>query len=208
MSRHRIHPPDHYDSEGRHLPPEGFPPGKEAPGDLEALRQFVNTVNLENGADRLADPTSMAAWLERRRRPGWSPPHGRITSRQWRAVIEVRESLRDLIDDRPGAAAALDSAARRAPLAVRFGPDEVRLEPVAGGIEGYLAWLVGVVYTAVRDGTWSRLKVCPKCRWAFFDHSRNRSGNWCAMKACGDRTKARTYRRRQSDSEERSNGAR
>ena len=47
-------------------------------------------------------------------------------------------------------------------------------------------------------GDWDRVKICPAedCRWAFFDHSRNRSRTWCSMRVCGNRTKARNWRER------------
>jgi predicted RNA-binding Zn ribbon-like protein len=43
------------------------------------------------------------------------------------------------------------------------------------------------------DGTWTRLKACRECSWAFYDHSRNGAGNWCSMKVCGGRVKQRAY---------------
>jgi predicted RNA-binding Zn ribbon-like protein len=48
------------------------------------------------------------------------------------------------------------------------------------------------------DGTWPRFKTCrnDECRWAFYDHSKNRSGTWCTMADCGDKLKARAYRQR------------
>jgi predicted RNA-binding Zn ribbon-like protein len=54
------------------------------------------------------------------------------------------------------------------------------------------------VTTAAADGSWQRLKACAdeECRWAFYDHSRNRSGRWCSMATCGNQQKARTYRER------------
>jgi len=62
--------------------------------------------------------------------------------------------------------------------------------------------LVAVV-AAIAAGTWPRLKVCPDCRWAFFDHTRNASKRWCLMTAggsdgrsCGSIAKVRRYRQR------------
>ena len=55
-----------------------------------------------------------------------------------------------------------------------------------------------VVATAMLDGSWPRVKVCRQCEWAFYDRSRNRSGQWCAMRVCGSRVKTRAYRARQS----------
>ncbi len=37
------------------------------------------------------------------------------------------------------------------------------------------------------------------CQWAFYDRSKNRSGRWCSMQVCGNRTKTRAYRARQRD---------
>lgn len=206
MSRYREHPPDHYDEFGRHLPPEDFPPSKRAPGDLEALRQFINTVNKENGVDRLSDPAALGRWLLVR-----GVPTGGVTGPQWRAALRLREGLREWIEanhdpetgDAAAAMAAVDELARKAHLVVRLTGDGPRLQPVDDGVDGYLAWLIGVAYTADRDGIWVRLKACRNhgCRWAFYDHSKNQSGSWCAMKACGDRLKARSYRRRRTQGE-------
>ena len=47
-------------------------------------------------------------------------------------------------------------------------------------------------------GSWERLEICPAddCLRAFFDRSRNRSRTWCSMQVCGNREKARTFRKR------------
>jgi predicted RNA-binding Zn ribbon-like protein len=74
-----------------------------------------------------------------------------------------------------------------------------RLEPVASGLDRAVAELYAIIERAAVDGTWERLKVCGDhgCRWAFYDHSKNRSRSWCNMAVCGNRAKAREYRRRQ-----------
>jgi predicted RNA-binding Zn ribbon-like protein len=43
----------------------------------------------------------------------------------------------------------------------------------------------------------SRLKVCPSCRWLYLDNSKNQSRQWCDMKVCGNRAKARAFYSRQ-----------
>jgi predicted RNA-binding Zn ribbon-like protein len=42
------------------------------------------------------------------------------------------------------------------------------------------------------------MKVCAAddCEWAFYDHTKNRSGAWCSMESCGNRAKGRAYRER------------
>jgi predicted RNA-binding Zn ribbon-like protein len=94
----------------------------------------------------------------------------------------------------------LNRVAARAPLVVRVVDDRhARLDPAGAGLDAALARLLGIVQTAMVDGTWSRLKVCrwDSCQWAFYDSSKNRSGSWCSMAVCGNRAKAASYRRRQ-----------
>jgi predicted RNA-binding Zn ribbon-like protein len=43
----------------------------------------------------------------------------------------------------------------------------------------------------------SRLKTCPSCRWLYLDNSKNQSRQWCDMKVCGNRAKARAFYSRQ-----------
>jgi predicted RNA-binding Zn ribbon-like protein len=65
-------------------------------------------------------------------------------------------------------------------------------------VDGALAALLAIVHDAMVAGSWARLKACREhtCAWAFYDHSKNRSGAWCSMSVCGSRSKARTYRQR------------
>jgi predicted RNA-binding Zn ribbon-like protein len=94
-------------------------------------------------------------------------------------------------------------AAARSPLAVAFeSAASARLEPAAAGVAGALARLFAIAYTAMVEGSWQRFKVCQNetCRWAFYDHSKNRSGSWCTMEVCGSRLKARAYRQRRAAS--------
>ena len=175
-----------------------------APGRLELVRSFVNTLDVEEGVDELADPAALGSWLRE---------HGLMRGRAaTRAELEqarrVREALRALLlannglSARRQAGAVLDAGARRSRLGVRFRPDGSRLEPTAGGVDGALGRLLAIVATAMLDGTWARLKACraEDCRWAFYDHARNRSRTWCSMAVCGNRAKARAYRSRRSRS--------
>ena len=70
---------------------------------------------------------------------------------------------------------------------------------VGGGVDGALARLLAIVAAAVADGSWERLKACPReeCEWAFYDKSKNRSGRWCKMESCGNIEKAKAFRERQ-----------
>ena len=171
-----------------------------APGELELVRLFVNTVDLEEGDEELSTPEALAAWLE---------GHGLGAASASVADLDrsrrLREAFRGLllenngVEARTESAATLTETAGRAGLAVRFEPDgSARLEPAAAGVDGSLGRLVAITAGAMADGSWSRLKACQadRCGWAFYDHARNRSRRWCSMAVCGNRTKARSYRRR------------
>ena len=176
---------------------------QEAPGRLELVRRFVNTLDLEDGDERLADPGALGAWL---REHDLLEPRAGVGEEDLRHAIEVREALRAQLmannghDPDPGAVATLHEAARRAGVGLTFTGDGSSLEPAARGVDGALGRLLAIVHAAEHDGTWARLKACPwhTCNWAFYDNTRNRSGVWCTMEVCGNRAKARAYRERRA----------
>jgi len=180
----------------------------DAPGKLELVRAFVNSADLEEGTDDIATADSLAAWLAAR-----ELLRARETAAGKRDVArarEVREALREVLlahgsDEAPdpAAPAVLDAASRRADLGVRFTADgTAAVEPAARGVDGALGRILAIVAAAMADGTWYRMKACREdsCRWAFYDHTKNHSGRWCQMAECGNRAKARAYRRRHSAS--------
>ena len=176
----------------------------EAPGALRRVQDFVNTVDLEGGFERFADPASMAAWMAEF---GYSEV-GRASEADVALVRATREALRSLMGSNSGhgdateAVEHLNAIARRVNLTVVLErPDSMVLKAKGEGIHGFLGGLLVIVYDAMSDGSWARLKACAKdsCRWAFYDHARNRSGKWCSMSVCGNRVKAQTYRRRQTE---------
>jgi predicted RNA-binding Zn ribbon-like protein len=173
-----------------------------APGRLELVRTFVNTTDVESGADDLTSPGALAEWLIAR---GLLPRGRRLTGQDLDEAITLRETLRDVLQGNAGhpvpagAAERLDGIAAAVPLRARFaGVDGPRLEPADAGRAPATGWLLGAIYESMVEGTWSRLKVCANdtCRWAFYDSSRNRSGTWCTMAICGNRMKGKRFRRR------------
>jgi predicted RNA-binding Zn ribbon-like protein len=173
-----------------------------APGELELVRAFVNTRDLELGLEALAAPAELAAWLSAR---GLLATGGEASSGDLRCALALREGLRALLlanatgdPPPPEAVAAVAAAGRRAALHVR--PDLVALAlvPAGGGVDAGLARLLAVVVLAQADGTWPRLKACPGegCRWALYDRTRSRTRTWCAAAKCGARSRARAYRAR------------
>ena len=176
-----------------------------APDPLELVRTFVNTLDVETGDDELADAQGVKAWFVDR---GLLDDGARLTPADQRRVVELREAFRALllanngVPLEAGAVDVLNQFAERAPLEARF--DRAGTIGVAGrrgGLDGALGQLLAVMVQSVADGTWTRLKACreDECQWAFYDRSRNRSGQWCVMAVCGNRNKARSYRERQRE---------
>jgi predicted RNA-binding Zn ribbon-like protein len=183
----------------------GFDLGTEAaPGQLEHVRQFVNTLDVETGTDELDAPVKLASWLAERDLLDMRVEVGRG---ELRRAIELREALRRLLLANNAAALdgqaieTLNRIASGANLSVRFDPQGSPTLAVEGsGPDAAVAPIVAIVYDAMVNETWSRLKACraDDCHWAFYDHSRNRSGTWCDMAVCGNRAKARAYRDRRA----------
>ena len=169
-----------------------------APGSLALVQAFVNTVDREHGPDLFDDDEGLAEWLERRMLPAAVGAGDRERAR------EVREALRAVLlanngEPRdPAAQATLERAARRARLEPAFPPDGAALVPRAGGVDAALGRILAAAFTAMLDGSWTRLKACPRdvCGWAFYDRSTNASATWCSMRVCGGRVKAGAYYRR------------
>lgn len=169
-----------------------------APGDLEIVRAFLNTLDVEGDVDRLAHAEDAVAWLGER---GLLGQHEQVGGEGLGLLRSLREALRTLAAEGDGEARdVLNAVAQSVGLTVRFGAGaRPRFVATAGGVRGAAGRLLAVVAGAMTDGTWQRLKLCDndRCGWAFYDHSRNRSGRWCTMAVCGNRMKARAYRRRQ-----------
>jgi predicted RNA-binding Zn ribbon-like protein len=186
---------------GEQIAPGGRP---KAPGRLELLQRFVNTWNHEFPAswDRLETAEKARTWLARR---GLASPGARVTSADAARLRTLREAIRALVVANHGSppdAAAVRTVRREgrgATLRIRLdGGGHTSLAPGGRDVDSAVATLLAVLHEAQLTGAWRRLKACRRCRYAFFDRSKNRSSAWCAMSICGNRTKNRTYRRRRS----------
>jgi predicted RNA-binding Zn ribbon-like protein len=178
----------------------------QAPGALALVQAFVNTDDFETGQETLTDPVLLVAWFAERHLIEGAAA---VTGADLRQAIEVREAIRELLvgnaggEVPPNALATLNRASDAARFTVVFGDDRrASLDPNSGGVDGALGRLLAIVYAAMVDGSWIRLKVCrdDTCRWAFYDTSKNRSGTWCSMAICGNRAKTRAYRTRRAQS--------
>jgi predicted RNA-binding Zn ribbon-like protein len=186
---------------GEQIEPGGRP---KAPGRLELLQRFINSYNHDfpREWDRIGTPETAKAWLGQK---GLVAPGDRVSDADVARLRALREAIRALVianqDAQPNAAAA--DVARRFASATRLSvavddTGRTALEPAAGGVDGAVATLLGILHEAQLTGHWSRLKGCRQCGYAFFDRSKNRSAAWCAMSICGNRTKNRAYYRRRT----------
>jgi predicted RNA-binding Zn ribbon-like protein len=184
------------------MPPGESAPEKTAPRPLYLVQRFLNSVDVESGEDELASPDALRAWLAERDLMGAREP---VEAADLERALDVREGLRALLLANNGLpldadkVERLDRAVARAGVRMRFrAGSEPALEPEAGGVDGALGRLMAIVAGAVEGGDWARLKACHRdpCFWAFYDRSKNRSGRWCRMEACGNIEKARAFRER------------
>jgi predicted RNA-binding Zn ribbon-like protein len=160
---------------------------------------FVNTTDHETGIDDLDAPSALARYL---RAAGLCPGPAHPTIEDLREAHDLRAGLRRALElNHTGERTSLPElgpALRRLPVALGWGEAGAELAPAAGGVRGGMARIALAVHQCSVDGTWWRLKVCASddCEWAYYDHSKNRSRNWCEY-GCGNKIKTRAYRARQ-----------
>jgi predicted RNA-binding Zn ribbon-like protein len=177
----------------------------EAPGELELVRRFVNTRDIEEGSDELHSTDALLSWFA-----GMDLLNGdgaTADEKDLERALALREGLRALLlanngeEVEPAHLRELNRAIGSVCFTVRFDDDgSPTLKPESSGVSAALGRILTAVVRATDEGTWGRLKVCPNdaCQWAFYDRSKNRSGKWCTMEVCGNRMKARTFRQRQA----------
>lgn len=155
---------------------------QEAPGQLETVRQLLNTWLIPNDT----------------RVPTDRLPTGTPT-----AVRALRDDLRSVVVRE----AEIDEVLSEWIIRLQITPvvigGEVRFRGRPGAGD-----LLAIVLEAVARGEWSRLKACPDCQWVFYDNTRNASKRWCLMNAggtggrsCGSIAKVRRHRSRKLPSE-------
>ncbi len=168
-----------------------------APGGLELVRRFVNTVELPGGPDELASLENARGWCLSH---GLAPPQNQA---HLQLLRDFREALRDLLFANNGEGDAHSAWERLRPflastrLGLAVSPDRgLELLPED---KGPIASLLGTVYESQLLGTWSRLRACRKssCRFAYYDRTKNASRAWCSMATCGNQAKAQRRRQRE-----------
>jgi predicted RNA-binding Zn ribbon-like protein len=173
---------------------------------LDLVRDYVNTLDFETGVDAIATPDELALWLSEQ---GLVDDLVEPTEEEVAEALGVREAIRKLLlanngveEDATAASKTLEEAGRKARLGVRFESGRTVLAPDAEGARGAIGRIVATVAEVAPTDEWKRLKGCrdEHCRVAFYDQSRNRSRAWCSMEVCGNREKARSFRKRHATS--------
>jgi predicted RNA-binding Zn ribbon-like protein len=169
---------------------------------LDLVRDYVNTLDIETGIDRISSAGELATWFsERGLVAGLVEP----TEQELEDALAVREAIRELLlannaieANTDAASRTLEEAGRKAGLEVRFEHGRPVLAPEGDGTRGAIGRIVATVAELAPTDEWKRLKGCrdESCRFAFYDQSRNRSRAWCSMEVCGNREKARSFRER------------
>ncbi|MGH2795069.1 MAG: CGNR zinc finger domain-containing protein [Actinomycetota bacterium] len=180
-----------------------------APGVLELLQCFANTIDVETARDDLAPggdrtaPSGLRHWLLEHELIGL---RDRVNQDDLKTGLDLRGAIRELAHTNHGEPASpeplkvLERIGAAADLEPRFRPGEPPiLEPQAKGVSGALGKLVAIAFGSMSQGDWQRLKICRSddCAVVFYDYSKNQSKSWCSMRVCGNRTKVRNYRRRE-----------
>ena len=183
------------------MPPE---PGHRppAPDPLRLIQRFLNTRDVEEGVDALDSPGALDAWLGEM---GLADDGRASAPDDLERATALREAIRAFLASRSHAAVTSPAASlfKRATVSLRFSVAAstggyLELVPASTGPGRALGTIVAVLLRADADGSLERLKVCTneRCRWAYWDGSRNRSGTWCTMAVCGNRVKGRAFRQR------------
>jgi predicted RNA-binding Zn ribbon-like protein len=163
-----------------------------APGSLQLVQEFLNTLDVEPDTDELSDPAGASAWL---RSQGFTD---RVSPARLTLLRDLRDAVRALVElDSPrlpvNAWRRLNQLA--GPVRVRAAVTrrgEIELSPQGRGLEKLVGALLLAIHDAAEDGSWDRVKTCRRCQWAYFDVTKNSSAVWCSRR-CSQRAKASRY---------------
>ncbi len=186
----------------------------EVPDEVRLVYEFLNTLDLETFGEHagkpdkeregLRSPERLEAWLVGRGLLGREETVGEL---DLDLAVKVRDALRSAAFSNSSPARGRSDAAGvcfdELPLVLRIGEaSKPELASRDGGVKGALGRILADVAVAASKGTWARMKICAAedCRWAYYDHSKGRTGRWCAMETCGNRHKTRRYRQKRRGS--------
>lgn len=162
---------------------------QDAPGELERVRELLNTWLIPN--DTRVPTDRFSAFVAGRG----------LDSVEAARLRRLRDDLRAVVERDPTSDARLNRWLDEARITWVVRERRLALESRGGLADG----LVATVVEAIADDEFERLKACPDCHWVFYDHTRNGSKRWCLMTAggptgrsCGTIAKVRRFRARKT----------
>jgi predicted RNA-binding Zn ribbon-like protein len=181
---------------------------QEAPGTLEIVRTFLNTWRIPNDTRQPSDEFISLAAMQQFYMTWFGTVAGDA------GVVIVPERVRQLRADLrhilgTNDVQVLNAWLARQPIGVAIARDAddqpaFQYRPIGEQECQLCAAVLALVVAAIAHGTWTRLKACPDCQWAFYDHTKNKNKVWCLMNAsgpqgrsCGSISKVRNFRARQ-----------
>ena len=175
-------------------------PRPDAPTPIAVIRDFVNTTDHETGTDEITTPDALAGHL---RQAGLLQSGNVVaTDEDLVAAQRLRAGLRLALEQNHGSPTSpipmLSQELGELPIALDWSDGGPILRSAGVGVRDALARIGLAAYESAAKDMWWRLKICAfdDCSWAYYDHSKNRSRNWCEY-GCGNKVKTRAYRARQ-----------
>jgi len=179
--------------------------GESANGAQPLFVEFVNTLHWFDGApvELLGDEPALSAWLAEHDLP--TVIDSASLAHLLALRLHVRAMTEALAGGQPIAASDLDAVQRALAhptgrLVLRTaGNERPRLAFEADEQSDSATFRVALSLARFLEaGERHRLKLCanPGCGFAFLDSSMNNTRRWCFMRFCGNRDKARAFRRR------------
>jgi CGNR zinc finger len=176
-----------------------------APGGLGLVQDFLNTIAIYDYPDLLADATLAEDWAAKAVR-AWSAVRGgdaqppSLTDADLARLRALRGTITKLVTGEPTDGRGAGSVSASFALS---DAGDVRLEPSGSGWRWLASALWGEILLGQQEGTWRRLKQCRnhQCGSTFYDRSKNNSGVWHNVKACGNAANLRASRARRRERE-------
>ncbi|WP_433266331.1 CGNR zinc finger domain-containing protein [Micromonospora vinacea] len=186
----------------------------QAPGGLALVQDLLNTISagVPRQPDLLDDLDSATEWA-RLAVAQWSTTTGRpapdvtLDAVGLRELRSFREELLDEIEARlhvapdpeqpAGEPSRVPTGSRTTGATLRLDRGgSVHLDPAGAGADLLVSLVLAMLFEAQLADVGRRIKTCrnPRCRVAFYDRSRNNSGVWHSVRACGHPTNLRAHR--------------
>jgi predicted RNA-binding Zn ribbon-like protein len=152
----------------------------------------------ENPRELLEGSADLDRWLMSSGLAGRAP---HATEEDVETARALREAIYALASGRPSSAAltTLNAVAALRPARPQLSASSRLL--MKGNAREYLATIAGLAVELLGSAERGRIRQCDGegCAILFLDLSRSGGRRWCSMSGCGNRAKARTFRKRRHE---------